>query len=339
MASPAPTFKGIKSQIASGTLAPIYVIHGAEGYYTDELLKDFEALVPESERDFNFYQLYAPETPIDQVLDACGRYPMMADRQVVILKEAQNVRADYIDKLAGYAAHPNPLTVFVVAGRGDKIRGAKFLKAVNASGGVVFESRKLSESQVGPMVEELVKRSGLSIDSKARAMLVEHVGTDLSRMVMEINKIALVLPKGSAVTPQVIEKLIGVSKEFNNTELLLALAGRDTVKAYKIVEYFRGNPKMNPSIMTNAFIFGMFSKMFVAMYEADRSERGIAKAIGTWPGSDDMKRMALGMRNYTARQVMNAIGACRRFDCRAKGVGSRANEYDLLRELVFTILN
>lgn len=339
MASAQPTIKDIRQQLQSGTPAPIYVLHGEEGYYLDELVKDFEALVPEDEKDFNLYVLYAPQISADVVVDACLRYPMMAERQVVIVKEAQVVKADFINELAAYAERPNPQTVLVLVCRGAKLTGAKFLKAVNASKGVVFESRKIFESQVGAKIDELVAGSGLTIDAKAKAMLADHVGTDLSRIVNEVRKLTLVLPQKAAITPQVVEKLIGVNKDFNNFELVDALAARDAAKAYRIVEYFRSNPKPNPPVVTCVSIFGFFSKLLIAHYAPERSEAGIASAIGSRPGSQEMRRLVAAMRMYNARQAVNAISACRRFDVRAKGIGSRQDAFDLLRELVFSILN
>lgn len=339
MASALPTFKDIRQQIKDGNPASLYVLHGEEGYYLDELVKDFEALVPDEDKDFNLYLLYAPQTEPDRVVDACLRYPMMADRQVVILKEAQAVPAAYINELTAYAERPNPSTVFVLVCRGASLTGAKFLKAVASSKGVVFESRKLYDSQIGPKIDELVAEAGLTIDSKSRLMLVDHVGTDLSRIVNEVRKITLVLPPKAAITPQVIEKLIGVSKDYNNFELIDALAARNAEKAYRIAEYFRQNPKQNPAIVTNATIFNFFARLLMAIYASDRTEPGIAAAIGLRPGAADLRRIMGAMRLYSARQVLNAISACRRFDVRAKGIGSRTNEYNLLRELLFTILN
>ena len=338
MATPAPTFEGIRRQLAAGQVAPLYVLHGAEGYYIDELVKDFEALVPETERDFNLYVLYATQTSPDVVVDACLRYPMMAERQVVILKEAQAVPASFMDGLAAYAAKPNPTTVLVVAARGDKAKGAKFLKAAAASKAVVFESKKLYESQVGPIVSQHIKAAGLNVDPKALAMLVDHVGTDLSRIINEVQKITVALPAGSMVTPQVVEKLIGVSKDYNNFELVDALCRRDAAKAYRIVEYFRLNPKNNPAVPVGSIVFGQFAKLLLAWYAPDHSDSSIAAATGArYPAA--LNQIKTGMRAYNARQVINAISACRRFDTRAKGIGSRSDPYDLLRELVFAILN
>lgn len=341
MASAQPTVKDIRQQLKSGAPAPIYVLHGEEAYYIDELVKDFEALVPTEERDFNLYVLYATQVEADAVIDACLRYPMMAERQVVIVKEVQAAarKADFLNAMAEYAKRPNPQTVLVVVGRGAVLSGAAFMSAVKASKGVIFNSAKLWESQIGPKIDELAAEAGLSVDSKARAMLVDHVGTDLSRIVNEVRKLTLVLPKGAFITPQVVEKLIGVSKDYNNFELVDAIAKRDAAKCYRIVEYFRRNPKANPSIVTGATLFNFFAKILLAIYAPERTEPGIAGAIGAKPGGAEVRRVMAAMKMFNARQVINAISACRRFDAKAKGVGSRLDEYDLLRELIFLILN
>ncbi|MCM1310549.1 MAG: DNA polymerase III subunit delta [Bacteroides sp.] len=341
MASLQPTFKEIRQQIKGGTPAPLYVLHGEEAYYIDELTKDFEALVPDEEKDFNLYILYGPQVEPDVVIDACLRYPMMAERQVVIVKEMQAVsqKANFLNALVEYAKRPNPQTVLVIIGRGEALTGASFMNAVKSSKGVVFKSDRLWESQIGPKIEELAAEAGLSVDAKAKAMLVEHVGSDLSRMHNEVRKLTLVLPKGASITPQVVEKLIGVSKEYNNFELVEAVAKRDAAKCYRIIEFFRKNPKTHPSIPVGATLFNFFAKMLLAFYAPEKSDYGIAAAIGSKPGGADVRRIVGAMRMYNARQVINAITACRRFDVRSKGVGSRMDSYDLLRELIFVILN
>lgn len=340
MASTSLSFKDIRQQLKSNSPAPIYVLHGEEAFYVDELVNDFTALVPEEERDFNLYVFYAPQTTPDVVVDACLRYPMMAERQVVILKEMQAAKskADFLNAMAEYASRPNPQTVLVVVGRGETLTGAKFLKAA-AANGVVFESRKLWESQIGAKIEELVHEAGLGIDAKSKSMLVDYLGADLSKIMNEVRKLTLVLPKGASITPQVIEKLIGVSKDFNNFELVDAIAARNALKSYRIIEYFRQNPKANPSIVTGKTLFDFFAKLLLAHYAPDKSEPSIAGAIGSRSGSAEMRRIIGAMKMYNARQVVNAISACRRFDVRSKGVGSRLDEYDLLKELIFTILN
>lgn len=201
-----------------------------------------------------------------------------------------------------------------------------------------FESKKLKDSQIGPVIEEFVRGAGLSVDAKALAMLADHVGSDLSRLHNEVSKITVALPAGATVTPEAVERLIGVSKDFNNFELIDAVARRDTATAFRIAEYFRANPKNNPSILTGIALFGFFSKLLLCWYAPERTEKGMMEATGVrYPSA--LANYKNGMRSYSARQTINAISAIRRFDTRSKGIGSRANEYDLLRELLFAIFN
>lgn len=340
MAATSATFEGIKKQIASGECAPLYVVHGEEAFYVDELVKAFEAMAPESERDFNLYQLYAPQTTPTNVIDTCMRYPFMADRQVVILKEAQVAGANFIDKLESYAAHPNPSTIFVVVGRGKALSGAKFFKALRASGGVVYESKKLYERDILPVIDTLIRQYGLSIDDKARSMLLDHVGTSLSRIHNEIGKIHTALPHGAVVTPHVIEKLIGISKDYNNFELIDAIATRNVGKAFAIAEYFRRNPKNNPTNMTVSLLFGYFAKLLMVLYGAGVSlDQKIADGLGNRVSNQEFNRIKISLQNYNGRQIIAAITACRRFDCRSKGIGSRADQFDLFEELLFQIFS
>lgn len=338
MAAASPTFADIKKQLQSGSPAPIYLLQGDEGYYTDLLVKQAEEILPADQRDFNMSVLYATQSSPAQVADACRRYPMMAERTVVILKEAQNVKADFFSKLEGYAAKPNPQCVLIIAARGGSISGAKFLKALRACGGVVFTSPKLYESQVPSAITRLCKERGIAIDPKATSMLADFIGPNLANLSNEIDKLRLALPAGAAITPQAVENLIGVSKDYNNWELLDAVARRDMPKAFRIAEYFRANPKPNPSILTNTALFGLFAKTLMGHYaDPPRSEMQIAEATGARPGSNDLQRTLTCMRNFSPRQTVNAIDAIRRFDVQSKGVGSRTNEYDLLRQLLFTL--
>lgn len=334
----AVTFQAVSDAIRKGRVAPVYMLHGEEGFYIDAISKSVENLVPESDRDFNLTVLYASQTEPAAVVEACRRYPMMADRQVVILKETQSVPASFMEGLAAYAARPNPQTVFVVASRGDTVKGKEFIKAATASKAVFFESKKLKDNQIGPVIEEFVRGAGLSVDAKALAMLADHVGSDLSRLHNEVSKITVALPAGATVTPEAVERLIGVSKDFNNFELIDAVARRDTATAFRIAEYFRANPKNNPSILTGIALFGFFSKLLLCWYAPERTEKGMMEATGVrYPSA--LANYKNGMRSYSARQTINAISAIRRFDTRSKGIGSRANEYDLLRELLFAIFN
>lgn len=332
-----PSFTELRQQIAKRVLAPVYLLHGEEGYYIDELVKDFEALVPEEERDFNLYTLYAPEVGADTIMDTCRRFPMMAERQVVIVKEGQAVRADELNRLHLYAKHPNPTTVLVICVRGAQAKARNLLTEIKNCGGVVFESKRLNERNIGPVISDLIKSKGLNIEQKGMMMLRDFIGTDLSRLYNEINKLAIVLGPGAMVTPECIERNIGVSKDYNSFELVDALSVRDSAKVLRIVNYFRSNPKKNPTVMTVASIFNYFSNLLIYQFCKDRTPAGYMAALG-FRSPWQLKGYETGARNYNARQTIEIISAIREFDTRSKGIGSRQEEWDLLQDLMFRIL-
>lgn len=330
------TFPALRRQIKARQLAPVYLLHGEEGYFIDELVKEFEELVPEEERDFNLYTLYAPESGVETVMDVCQRYPMMAEYQVVIVKEAQAIRADMLNKLHNYVSNPTPTTILVISCRGAQAKGKDLLAAVKKNG-VIFESKKLSEKNILPAISELIKEKQLNIEPKALSMLRDYIGTDLSRLYNEIGKLALILGPGAMVTPEAIERNIGISKDYNNYELIDAINIRNAAKTFAIVEYFRNNPKNNPTVMTVSSLFNQFSNLLIYHYTKDKSPSGYMDALGLkspWA----LKVYETASRNYNVRQTIEIITAIREFDVKSKGLGSRQNEYSLLKDLIFHIL-
>ena len=330
------TFPQLKRQIANRQLAPVYLLHGEEGYYIDELVKTFESLLPEEERDFNMYTLYGPETNMETVMDVCQRLPMMAEHQVVIVKEAQSVRADSLNKLHHYAERPNPSTILVIACRGDIAKGKELLAAVKKNG-VIFESKKVSERNLLPVISDLIKEKKMTVDPKALSMLRDYIGTDLSRLYNEIDKLSFILGAGAMITPEAIERNIGISKDYNNFELVDAINARNAAKAMAIVEYFRNNPKNNPTVMTLSTLFNHFSNLLIYHYTNDKSQSGYMDALGLkspWA----LRNYETAARSYNVRQTIEIISALRECDCRSKGISSRQNEYDLLKDLIFRIL-
>ncbi len=329
-------FSDLKRRIESGDVKPVYLLHGEEGYYIDRLVEAFEQMLPEDDRAFNLYQLYAPETSPEAVMEVARRYPMMTDRQVVIVKEAQSVRADQLNKLHAYALHPNPMTVLVIACRGALAKGKELIDAIKKNG-EIFESKKLNERSVGPVIQNLIGANGLTVDPKALVMLRDYIGTDVSRLYNEINKLALILGRGAQITPEVIERNIGISKDYNNFELIDAITVRDAGKAFRILDYFKSNPKNNPTVLTSAQLFTTFSNLLIYQYTRDKSPSGYMDALG-FRNQWQLRPIETAARNYSVRQTIQIISAIRDFDRKTKGVGSKMNEYDLLRDLVFTVL-
>lgn len=335
-ASSALTYPQLLRRLDAGQYAPVYLIHGEEGYFTDELVKRFETLLPEEERDFNMYTLYGPESGADAVMDVCRRFPMMAERQVVILKEAQSMRADQLNRIHHYAERPNPTTILVIACRGAKAKAKDLVAAVTKSG-IVFESKKVSERNILPAIADLVKEKGLTVDPKALSMLRDFIGTDMARLYNEIGKLAFILGPGAMVTPEAVERNVGISKDYNNYELMEAIESRNAAKAFAIVAYFAANPKANPTVLTSGMLFNRFSNLLIYHYTRDKSQAGYMDALGlksAWA----LRSYEAAARAYNVRQTIEIISAIREFDTRSKGIGSRQNEYALLKDLVFRIL-
>lgn len=331
--SSSPTFAELRRRIKAGAPEPVYLLHGEEGFYIDVLVKDFETLLPEADRDFNLYTLYAPQTEAPTVDATCRRFPVMAERQMVILKEAQSVDARWLSKLTDYIESPSPTTLLVICCRG-KDAPAALVKSVRKTG-VCFDSRR--PKNVSGELAAVVKENGLNIEPKSLVMLTDYVGNDLSRLYNEVAKLAVALGPGAMITPEAIERNIGISKDYNNFELLDAIDTRNAAKAYTIVEYFRNNPRNNPWVMTLSAIFSRFTGLLIYHFNARKQAAEIAAAMGLrseWA----LKAYAAAARSYNAFQTIEIIGAIRQADCHSKGIGSRVDPYDALHDLIFRIL-
>ena len=326
----------IRKQIAARKVAPVYYIHGEEGFFIDEIVRLFSEYLPEPDRPFNMFTFYAAEKTPDDVMDICRRYPMMADRLVVIVREAQTAGGRWLNKLSSYAASPSPSTLLVVAARGENPSCKEFTTAVKKGGGVDIEFKKEKESHINALLVDFLEKKRLRYEPKALEMIKEFVGTDLSRIYNEVAKMSVALGEGATVTPESVESLIGVSTEYNNFELKHALAGRDYVKAIKIAKHFTANQKNNPWAITSFTLFDLFSSTLVAYYTPG-GDQNVAKALGlrgTWQLSD----ILLCKSKYNPWQLIDIISHIRRFDAEAKGNGSRRNAYLLQEELIMDIL-
>ena len=330
--------KQLVAAIKKGDLKPIYFLMGEEAYYIDSI-SDFieDNVLDEAEKGFNQMVLYGRDVSIDDIVSNAKRYPMMAERQVVIVKEAQDLSRT-IEKLAQYAENPQPTTVLVINYKYKKLDKRKALyKTINKNGGVVFESKKLYENQVPDWIRRVLKGQGYDISPKAAQMLVEFLGTDLSKVNNELNKLKIVLPKGTQITPEHIEENIGISKDYNNFELRKAIGERNIVKAHKIAKYFADNPKDNPMVVTVALLFGFFSQLLHLHGLNDKSPRSVASAIKVNPYF--VNEYLTAARNYPMKKVSSVIGLLREYDVKSKGVGSNAvPQGDLLKELLVRIL-
>ena len=330
--------KALVEDLKKGQIKPIYFLMGEEAYYIDKISDYIEDnLLDEAEKGFNQMVLYGRDVTIDDIVSNAKRYPMMAERQVVIVKEAQDLSRT-IEKLASYAENPQPTTVLVVNYKYKKIDKRKALyKAINKNGSVVFESKKLYDNQVPDWIKRVLKGQGYDISPKAAQMLVEFLGTDLSKVNNELDKLKIVLPKGTQITPEHIEENIGISKDFNNFELRKAVGERNIVKAHQIAKYFADNPKDNPMVVTVALLFNFFSQLLHLHGMTDKNPRSVASALRVNPYF--VNEYLTAARNYPMKKVSAVVALLREFDVKSKGVGANAvPQGDLLRELLVRIM-
>ncbi|MDR5590853.1 DNA polymerase III subunit delta [Christiangramia sp. SM2212] len=330
--------KQIVNDIQKGNIKPIYFLMGEEPYYIDRI-SDFieENVLSEEERGFNQMLIYGRDTSIDDIVSNAKRYPMMAERQVVIVKEAQDLSRS-IEKLVDYAENPQPTTVLVVCYKYKKIdKRKKLYKAVNKSG-VLFEGKRLYENQVGSWITGNLKSRGYSISPKASQMLVEFLGTDLGKIDNELDKLSLICPQGTTISPEIIEENIGISKDFNNFELRKAIGEKDSLKAHRIINYFSQNPKDNPMVVTISLLFSYFSQILQYHGLNDKSKGVVAKQLKISPYF--VSDYAVAARNYPMKKVSQAISLLQETDVKSKGVGAtNVSQGDLLKELLVKIMN
>lgn len=330
--------KQLVTDIKQGNLKPIYFLMGEEPYYIDKI-SDFieENVLTEDERGFNQMVLYGRDVTIDDIVGNAKRYPMMAERQVVIVKEAQDL-ARNIEKLAAYAKNPQPTTVLVMNYKYKKIDKRKALYKEVKKIGVVFESKKLYENQVADWIRRVLASKKYTITPKASQMLVEFLGTDLSKINNELEKLKIILPQGTQISPEDIEENIGISKDYNNFELRKAVSERNSLKAFQIINYFADNPKDNPMVMTVSLLFGYFSQILHLHGMSDKNPRNVASALKVNPYF--VNEYIVAAKNYPMRKVSNIIEILREFDVRSKGVGSNAvPQGDLLKEMLVRIFS
>ncbi len=330
--------KQLVADIKQKKLKPIYFLMGEEPYYIDKISDYIERTVlTEAERGFNQMVLYGRDSTVDDIVSNAKRYPMMAEHQVVIVKEAQELSRT-IEKLATYAQNPQPTTVLVINYKYKKIDKRKALYKALHKVGVVYESKKLYENQVADWIRRVLAPKGYAITPKASQMLVEFLGTDLSKINNELEKLQIILPKDSEITPEAIEAHIGISKDYNNFELRKAIGDRNVTKAYKIVTYFAENPKDNPMVVTVSLLFNFFSQLLHFHGLKDKSPRSVASALRINPYF--VNEYVTAARNYPMRKVSAVVSVLRDFDVKSKGVGAHAvSQGDLLKELLYKIIH
>lgn len=330
--------KEIVNNIQKGSVSPLYFLMGEEPYYIDRI-SDFIAqnLLAEEEKGFNQIIMYGRDTSIDEIVSNAKRYPMVAERQVIIVKEAQDLSRS-IEKLVDYAENPQPTTTLVFCYKYKSLDKRKKLSKVLKKSGILFESKRLYENQVADWIMKTLKARNYTISPKAAQMLVEFLGIDLGKIDNELNKLQLITPEGTQITPELIEQNIGISKDFNNFELRKAIGMRNSLKAHRIVNYFAQNPKDNPMVVTISLLFSYFSQIMQYHGLPDKSKANVAKQLKVHPYF--VGDYVVAAKNYPMKKVSQVIGLLHESDVKGKGVGAvNISHGDLLKELMVKILN
>lgn len=324
---------------------PLYLLHGEEPYFID-LVSNFveHKLLSDAEKGFNQTVLYGKDTDIMTVLNAAKRYPMMAEYQVVLVKEAQEMKwgkddddKKTINPLLSYLESPLPSTILVFCykyGKFDKRK--KTYKAIDKNG-VVFESAELYDNKVPGWIESYISQKGYKISQQATYMLSEYLGNDLSKIANELEKLMLNISAGQEITLELIQNNIGISKEYNVFELQAALGKKDVLKVNRIINYFEANPKSNPMVLVLGNLNNYFSKVLAYHYVKDRSPGNLARELGVSPYF--VKDYEQAARNYDYSKTMRVISYLREYDLKSKGVSSNSEDGGLMKELMFKIIH
>lgn len=338
MAKQAVTYDQILSSLKRKEYKPVYMLMGDEAFYIDRI-SDFieENVLSEDEKAFNQTILYGKDSSLSEIIMAAKRYPMMSQYQVIIVKEAQHIKN--FDDLQFYLQNPLTSTLLVFCHKYGKLDGRKKSTQEIEKKGLLFESKKLFDNQVSGWIESYVKSMNVAIDAKASTMLAEYLGNDLTRIVHEVEKLLITKPKEqNSITPELIERNIGISKDYNNFELVNALTQKEILKSNRIVEYFGKNNKNNPLIVTITVLFNFFSNLLLYHSLKDKSQMNVASELKINPYF--VKDFQQAATRYNSAKVIQIISDIRKTDVQSKGFGnSSISDYDLLKELVFKILH
>lgn len=335
------TFDEIRKDIKARKYKPIYFLCGEEPYFIDCLTSLIEnSVLSEDEKAFNQTILYGNDVSMSTVTDTARRFPMMSEQQVVIVKEAQNIR-DF-DNLLPYIDHFQPSTILLLAYKNkkpDKRKGV-FKKLGSSPNCLYFESARLYDNKIPEWIISYCKEKSYGITLKAAGILAESLGTDLNRVANEIDKLVLLLPQGGEIKENLVEEHTGISKDFNSFELLSAIIQKDALKANRIVNYFEANPKNNPLVLTITTLFRYFLNLLTYHYQKKTTPniQEMAKLLGVHPFF--MKDYTEGGKLYNAMKCANVIALLREYDLKSKGVGNaNISDGELLKELIFKIIH
>jgi DNA polymerase-3 subunit delta len=338
MAKSSQTPQSILAEVKAGNLKPVYFLMGDESYYIDMITESLmELLMTESEKEFDLAVVYGKDTDMRQVISLARQYPMMAKHRVVLVKEAQDIKD--MDTLSIYLEKPMQSTILIVNHKNGSLDKRKKLASELDKTGILFESKKLYDNELPGWIISYAKSKGLGIDDRTAELLAEYLGSDLGRIVGELEKLTITIPKGETkITPALVERNIGISKEYNDFELQSAIVSKNILKANKIAVYYGKNPKANPLVKTVALLSGFFSNLMLYHYLVDKSSSAVASELGVAPFR--VREFTEGARNYNALKTMNIISLFRAYDAKAKGFESKSiPDAELLKELLYKIMH
>ncbi|MEJ2005314.1 MAG: DNA polymerase III subunit delta [Cyclobacteriaceae bacterium] len=331
----------ILKDLKAGKYAPVYFLQGDEAYYID-LIADYieDHVVPEAQKGFYQTVLYGNDVSVSDVLNNARRFPMMAERQVVIVKEAQNIsdlnKENGQEQMSRYLENPVPSTILVLCHKIKSLDGRKSLGKLMRKKAVFLDTKKLYDNQVPGWVEQYVKSRGFGISPKARMMLSESIGTNLERLTNEIEKILINFRDPVEINEEMVDKYVGISKEYNVWELQTAILNNDVQKAFRIVDYFASNTRQNPVIPVIAMLYNLYVKLLAIHAQRMRKEKEDLSAYGV--RGYFLKDYIRGAEHFSPNTVRRSIHHIRMADLHCKGVGSQGNDGEELRELVAKLL-
>ena len=331
------TVQSILNEIKAGDIRPLYFLMGEEAFFIDQISTFIEtSVLDETQRGFDQTTIYGKDTSIDAIVSSAKRFPMLAERQVIVVKEAQNLSRT-IEDLLPYVKNPQHTTTLVICYKYKSIDKRKALYKALSKAHVVFESKKIYDSKIPSWISGELQKMNLKITPKASYLLSEFLGNDLAKISNELSKLQLVMGDNDLITPELIQINIGISKDFNNFELQKAIAQLDQKKAYQIVRYFSENPNQHPMVLTVATLYSFFSKLMILHTVNDRNPKVLSRAIGVNPYF--LNDYTAAAKNFPMRRISSVFQTLRTIDVKSKGVGANLKQLDLYQELIFRILS
>lgn len=330
-------FEAILSDLKAKKYQPVYFLMGEESYYID-LISDYisSSVLSETEKEFNQNVLYGKDVDVQTIISTAKQFPFMGERMLVIVKEAQQLKK--IEQLESYISNPQESTILVLCHKYKSLDKRKSIYKTLSKKAVLMESKKLYDNQVPAWIEKYVTNKKFVINHKASHLLAEYLGSDLSKVSNELDKLMIISPPNSEITCESIEKNIGISKDYNNFELTNALGKKDILKCNRIASYFAQNNKDNPLVVTVGVIFNFFQKILLYHTLADKSSKNVASVLKVNPFF--VKDYQSAAKYYNKRKCMDIISLCRAYDMKSKGVDNHSiNDGELLKEFLYKILH